>query len=621
MPNGFKLLHPESTHRTDSYWADGVALFSLALLTLALHHSALSGSWRWDDGMHLLHTTQYPWTSVFLDPDVMRSVSGNQFAPWNLFLYYVNGALFGANARWYYAHHLVSLWAAAAGLYVLLRHWLPAHRAWATPALLLLGIPTFQMAQQLMVGHYIDGLVFASFGLALQIRAVKAWDAPRSNAVGMSLAGALLYGLACLCKEIYVPWILMWLVVPRLFAPSAQRVAVCAAPALVVAAGYTLARLHIFGGAGGYYGGGASSWDVAHISQSLATIPGALFGDGARGLAALLLMGVALCASAHRSRAWWFVCASALLVTLFPLIILASSNPPWALHARYLWAPWILVCLAWAAPWKGVFRRAQWVVCLLFTLLVVWQISLLRPDDQQREAMFDAHSRMLLEPPSRVTHWASAEFNGAGYMSFVSYAAHEALRRTGSAVGNPPQILRAMPSNPAEQSAARIWDAACNCFQQFSALTSDERTAALVRVQSEKGLLVPGIHPLADAYQGPTPEMRIEENRYLRVSGAVASEGPGHVLLLAGWAPSKLIASNVTTEAASPSAAKVMRYEMLLEAPDTATAQQTQQRLCVLMQSQAQPYTFVALNAMAPASACRNLLTPWALRQPMSAQP
>lgn len=620
MPNGFKFSSAAHIKLQRPY-SDCFALLCLVLLVFALHQSALSGSWRWDDGMHLLHTTQYPWISVFLDPDVMRSVSGNQFAPWNLFLYYVNRALFGANVRWYYAHHLLSLWAAAAGLYVLLRQWLPAHRAWVTPALLLVGVPAAQMAQQLMVGHYIDGLVFASFGLVLQIRAVNAWETAHGTALGMSLAGALLYGLACLCKEIYVPWILMWLVVPWVFVPSARRVAVCAAPAMLVALAYTLARLQVFDGAGGYYGGGVSSWDVANAMRSLASIPGILFGDGVHGLAALALVCISLFAGVRYSSAWGVVCASALVVTLLPLVALAGSDPPWALHARYLWAPWILVCLVWAAPWKGPLRRIQWFVCLLFSSLVVWQMTILRPDDQQREALFDAHSRTILQPTSEVTHWVPAEFNGAGYVTFVTYAAHEALRRSGHAVGNPPKFLRAISSEPAGQAGVQVWDALCNCFRSFLSLTMSERQAALARAQSEKGLLLPGIHPLADAYRGPTPEMYVK-GKQLHLYGKAPSEGAGHLLILAGWAPSRLVSSKVTAQARPENpAVKDMKFEIVLEAQDATAIRQTRDRLCILMQSQTHPYTFIALDAAAPSTACRALLTPWGLRQPPGEPP
>ncbi|WP_162261411.1 hypothetical protein, partial [Acidovorax sp. Root217] len=58
-------------------------------------------------------------------------------------------------------HHLLSLACAAGGLYLLLRHWLGRWQALLPAALLLIGAPSVHMAQQLMVGHYLDGLLFA----------------------------------------------------------------------------------------------------------------------------------------------------------------------------------------------------------------------------------------------------------------------------------------------------------------------------------------------------------------------------------------------------------------------------------------------------------------------------
>ncbi|MDP4075708.1 hypothetical protein [Acidovorax sp. A1169] len=604
------------------YWSDFFALASLALLTIALHHSALSGSWRWDDGLHLLHTTQYSWTALFLDPEVLLSVSGNQFAPWNLFLYYVNGALFGADARLYYAHHLISLWAAAAALYALLRQWLPASRAWLAPGLLLIGAPTFQMAQQLMVGHYLDGLVFASLGLLMQVRGVKAYGASRGKTLILSCAGALLYGLACLCKEIYVPWVLMWLVVSWVLMRSARNVAVCTAPVLLVALAYTIARLLLFGDAGGYYGGGSGSWEPARLFQSMAAIPGALLGEGMRSIAPLFVVVLAFFAGtlASGTHVRLMVCAAALIATLTPLVFLASSNPPWELHARYVWAPWLLMCLIWAMPWSKSLQRLQWIACLFFVIFVVWQATILREGDQQREAMFDAHSRMLLQPPEGVRYWVPAEFNSPVYLTFATYAAREALHRKGHVEGEPLEVLRTIPSTPEEHAVAQAWDRECHCFKPLLTLAPAERDAALNRLHAERGMLMPGAHPMADVYTGPTPEMVLDGNR-LQVSGSIMSEGPGNVLMLANWFPSRLIASSIIREAElDNSNSQTVRFKILFESTDPASASELKKNLCVLTQSQSHPYTYILLDAAAPSTACRILLTPLALRRPAAVQ-
>ena len=107
------------------------------------------------------------------------------------------------------------------------------------------------------------------------------------------------------------------------------------------------------------------------------------------------------------------------------------------------------------------------------------------------------------------------------------------------------------------------------------------------------------------------------KGKQLHVSGTAPSEGAGHLLILAGWAPSRLVSSKVTAQARLENpAVQDMKFEIVLEAQDATATRQTRDRLCVLMQSQTHPYTFIALDAAAPSSACRALLTPWGHRQP-----
>lgn len=596
--------------RNLQYKKDLLAIGTFGLLVSILHHSALAGSWRWDDGMHLLHTTQYSWSSLFTDPEVLRSVSGNQFTPWNLLLYYINVFFFGANASLYYAHHLISLFAAAVGVYVLLRQWLPAEHAWVAPALLLTGVPTFQMAQQLMVGHYIYGLIFVTTGMVLLIQALKRSETSRQTSFSLAVASAFFYGLSCLCKEVYVPFLIFWVVIPWTIKSRCQKALAYCTPAFVTGLVYTVARIQLFRDTEGYYGGGIRSWDIANIIYSLINIPSTLFGDGIRGVLSSMLIAIAIFAGFGRSAVSCIVGAAALLAISVPLIFLASNNPSWDLHARYLWAPWIVICVTWSAPWT-IFQSIQKPATALFVILVFLQILSVRPVDLEVEAMFDSHSRTVLS--AKVKYWAPAEFNGSGYMLFVTYSAHEALRRNGFIKGDPPKVMRFAPYGPTQEATTQVWSTPCQCFRPFLALTSGEQEAALTKMRAEKGMLLPGSHPLADMYQGPSPKMWIEGNR-LHVFGTTASQGPGHVMLLSGWAPSKLVASKVFTQPPDAAGNIVMSYNFILVGSSVDAVQRTRQQLCILMQSQVLPYTFIALDSAAPTSACRKLLTPWGLR-------
>lgn len=57
----------------------------LAVICLGLHHSALSGGWRFDDGAHLYFAALYsPWQYFFV-PEIMREQSWAHIIPWNAF--------------------------------------------------------------------------------------------------------------------------------------------------------------------------------------------------------------------------------------------------------------------------------------------------------------------------------------------------------------------------------------------------------------------------------------------------------------------------------------------------------------------------------------------------------
>jgi len=603
--------------------ADVTAVLWLAALTLILHHSALNGYWRWDDGTHLLRATQYTWQAVFLDPEVMRTVSGNQIAPWNLFLYQLNRLFFGANVQGYYTHHLISLWLAAAAIFALLRQWLPTSRAWVAPTLLLAGMPTFQMAQQLMVGHYLYGLIFAALGLSLHIRAGRITHPFSPNAWVARLASAVLYALACLCKEIYVPWVLLWVILPLVRTPRARippkallQAIKHAFPVLAVAATYTLYRLHIFQGVGGYLQGAAH---ITVLLQSIGDIPAALLGHGAQGILAVALLGVTLVQAARQRMVTFGVIGLLLsVVVLLPLLFVARSAPSWELHARYLWLVWLLVCVPWSFPWHGRLQHAWLPTALAFAAFIGVHVSQLRPADQQREVMFDANYRMVLQPPPGVTAWVPANINGPGYLAATAYAARQALHATQLHSAPAPALLHSPPSTESLLATIQVWHTPCNCFRALAQLTPDQRYEALQPHLTDYILPLPsqGRHPrVADQFAGPSPVLTVS-GRQLHIAGATPTQGSGRLILLAGHTSVANLLP-IPAAAAPPGSPQpaAQPFQATLEFTHPSAAQQAASQLCVLFQSHQQPQHFVVLQADAPNTACNRYLTPWALRQ------
>jgi hypothetical protein len=573
-----------------------IALFLLALLVLVLHGSAVHAYWRWDDGTHLFNSTQYtPW-SVFLNPEVTRAVSGNQFAPWNLFVYQVNSALFGMDPRGFYLHHLLSLAAAAFALYVLMRQWFAPWRAMLAPALLLMGAPAFHMAQQLMVGHYLDGLTFACLALWAQLRAVdrRQWR--------WAWLAAGLYLLSTLCKEVYVPWIALALFMPLGAAaapmPWVQRWRY-ALPALAVALGYAAVRVLVFSGAGGYQPSTLTGWhDVPGVLGAMALmLTHGLVGSGALGLLATALCLVCVGVSLGACRTWsvesenrpqrgqflpdlqphsqamgqkdgekWTAAAdlqptisksdrllstqppqarlralaalgAAITVVVFPLLFVARPGLEWQLHARLLWVPWAALCVLWCLPWPRRLARWHALALLVFVVAAGQQAWVQRQHDRPIEAMFDAHYGFALQPPPGQV-LLPTQFNTPGYVAAVTMSAHAARQRMEPGLAHAqPALLRQWPADAGERARIRVWQASCMCLAPLDTLAPALQQAALQAQLDNQAFAAPLRQPLpyiANAWGGAIDSITTEGGA-VHVRGWTPTLGAGKKLFLTGF--------------------------------------------------------------------------------------
>ena len=87
MKNKSKLIQLDLQNIANRVWF--VPLF-LAIVTLAIHHSALNGFFRHDDGWHLGFVACYaPWEYFFV-PSVTREISYAFVTPWNPLTYDIN---------------------------------------------------------------------------------------------------------------------------------------------------------------------------------------------------------------------------------------------------------------------------------------------------------------------------------------------------------------------------------------------------------------------------------------------------------------------------------------------------------------------------------------------------
>lgn len=173
---------------------------SLVALAFLLHHKALEGYWRFDDGDHLRFASSYsPW-QYFFDPTVLTKQTYAHITPWNPFFYDIGLSLFGFSPTSLYWMQLCVISASAVAIVALLKNWISLFSAWIAAVFFLLGVPTQHAAHSIMLGHYTTGLLWS---LLCMIFFQKALNGKFSH-LFLALA-AFAYANAALCKELYVP--------------------------------------------------------------------------------------------------------------------------------------------------------------------------------------------------------------------------------------------------------------------------------------------------------------------------------------------------------------------------------------------------------------------------------
>ncbi|EJE51329.1 hypothetical protein PMI14_04010 [Acidovorax sp. CF316] len=575
--------------------ADLAVLGALCLLAFAVHGSALQGSWRWDDGQHLFYLGLYsPW-SVFLDPQVTRAVSGNQFAPWNLFIYQVNHALFGLKPLPYYVHHLLSLAGAAGALYLLLRHWLGRWQALLPAALLLVGAPAVHMAQQLMSGHYVNGMLFACLGLWAYVHAVQKaqWR--------WAVLAAGFYLLSTLCKEVYVPWIALYLLLPLpAGTPRGMARWRLAAPALAVALGYAVLRIAVFAGVGGYHQSALDGWRAfLGFGATLARVlTDGLLGANLLGVVAgvlcLACAGAGVLAQPAPARPRMLVGLGAVaVVVVFPLLFAVQAYADWMAYTRFLWVPWAAVCVLWSLKWPARLARWKLAALLVFVAAVAQQSLAQRAHDRPIDAMFEAHYAFAMQPPAGQI-LAPFEFFSPISMTSMIMNAHAAqgVLEPGQPHARP-ALLRTPPTDAAERARIRVWSEACLCLVPLDSQPPDKQDDAIRSQLSNAGAVLSlgkTLPRVAHGYAGSIDAMTVA-GRQLHLSGWTPTIGPGRKLVITGLPPEAQARLEELVSTERPDIVQAYQRPDMLHAgfratlgfADEASAQAASQALCALV--------------------------------------
>ena len=493
-------------------WHTAAGLLALAALTLLLHHGALQGGWRNDDPMLLAFAAAFSPLQYFFTREGLLQLSYASIAPWGGLFFDAGLALFGLEPRGHYAHMLAVLWASAGATALWLRRWLDAPAAWAAGALFLAMPPTGAIAQQLMTGHYAYGLLFTVAALAAFTRAVE------RDSLAWAAAAAGCYGLATLCKELYVTLPVVLLAWPQTRAPADWRRRLrCLAPVLAVAAGYAALRLAVLGGIGGYaaLADGPRLASGPQVAALLHQLLGATLGIGPWGALALLALAGVVAAGWRSGRRPGLLlmaaAAIALLLPSLPAFLLGSTigygNDRIAFALG--WAVAVLAAWQMQGPWRRPAARGgttapdaparpRWwpalralpAVALLVALLpaqrsVIERTGLARHDPREAEYTF-----LLRAAPHQVL--VPHAFEGVGYLDRLAQAMQAAGRTPARRLRDEDE-LAALGTEAGR--AAWAWQAGCDCLRPLGA-AYDERVR-----EHERRLQAGAGRPLSVAVQ------------------------------------------------------------------------------------------------------------------------
>jgi hypothetical protein len=334
--------------------ADAAASGTLAALTWLLYRRATDLWWTWDDFFNLRVLLAWSPEQYTFDPQVWRQFPFRTLFPLFFLSQDTDLALFGLSPKGFYVHQLISLGAAAAAVYALLRLWLPPLPGFAGAFLFLVSPPVASLAPYIMVRHYPEVILLLLLAGWSFVRAV------RTRRVAWALVSAALYLLAMLAREVAVPLLLLLPLLPEGKLPTRLRLAVPHGVALVLYLGF---RIYMLGTPVGGYGWAVAPGDWPGLVLSFPGKMGAelLGAPTAAGWIAVLAVAAGLVALAVRSRtAAVLLGATVGLVSLPFLPVSTEMSPRYAAPLATVLAVAFPFAFSSLAGRPGAVRWAAW---------------------------------------------------------------------------------------------------------------------------------------------------------------------------------------------------------------------------------------------------------------------
>lgn len=447
----------------------------LLLFIFILHGSALHGNWRWDDTRHLSRAIEYsPWQYFFI-PRITAAVSGYQLTPWNVFVYDINLKLFGLRPFWFYLHHLLSLWLVAIFTYILIRNWQGPIQSFYGAFLFLIGPPFFTVSQQLMTGHYIYGLVFASVMLHLYILSLK------NQSLMLSFLSSIFYLLSVSCKEVYVPFVLLLpFISERLSLPQRARYFLFH---IVMVVGYIFWRYVTLGSATGPLFR-TSGYRLNEILSSLVSIFYTLFGSSIFSWFVVGCMLILLVWSIFTRKMKISILLISFFVMFFPLYRLIENGEKWIGSTRYLFAFWWLLCILIINTMFALKnKKILYFVISILTIAVVLQSVKQVQHDRKVNLMFDAHYDAVFKTRPPVLIYTELAFPEPNYLMMGLWDFRSILKKLGKVKHNDYWPFLSWTPSDNEIDKIILWNDECLCMKKVVEFPETEKKKVIDQIK------------------------------------------------------------------------------------------------------------------------------------------
>lgn len=197
-------------------------------VALLYNHPVFHGFWLYDDPFILKFAINHSPLEYLFVPEIWRIFSSVHFTPAAVVSYGADYLAAGLSAPWFYLHNIISLIMLALVFFFLMKEYISFPFALLSAFFLILSKPFAAASEILMFRHYIEGGIFACASLLLFTLHT------RGKGKGFLVSASFLYFLAILCKEIYIPLIMLLVFLPRKDFPARFRAAAFFLPGLAI---------------------------------------------------------------------------------------------------------------------------------------------------------------------------------------------------------------------------------------------------------------------------------------------------------------------------------------------------------------------------------------------------